>query len=51
MVERNYSGLIPASETPIDGVYLSTMAQIYPEDRGINYAIREGRRVGTMAVK
>jgi hypothetical protein len=22
------------------------MAQIYPEDRGTNYAIREGRRIG-----
>jgi hypothetical protein len=22
------------------------MAQVYPEDRGTNYAIREGRRVG-----
>ena len=22
------------------------MAQVYPEDRGTNYAIRDGRRVG-----
>jgi hypothetical protein len=22
------------------------MAQIYPEDRGTNYAVREGRRTG-----
>jgi len=28
------------------GLFLSTMAQVYPEDRGTDYAIREGRRVG-----
>jgi hypothetical protein len=38
--------MIPAEQTPIDGLYLTTMAQVYPEDRGTNYAIREGRRVG-----
>jgi hypothetical protein len=26
------------------------MAQIYPEDRGTNYAIREGRRIGRKIV-
>ena len=24
------------------------MAQVYPEDRGTNYAIREGRRIAAM---
>jgi len=46
VVERRYRDLIPASETPLSGLHLATMAQIYPEDRGTNYAIREGRRVG-----
>ena len=46
IVVRHYSRLIPEVETPIAGLYLSTMAQVYPEDRGTNYAIREGRRVG-----
>lgn len=45
VVERHYSSLIPAEQTPIPGLYLSTMAQIYPEDRGTNYAVREGRRI------
>jgi protoporphyrinogen oxidase len=45
VVERNYSKLIPEARTPMPGVYLATMAQIYPEDRGTNYAIREGARV------
>jgi protoporphyrinogen oxidase len=46
IVSKHYSQLIPAMETPIAGLYLATMAQIYPEDRGTNYAIRDGRRVG-----
>ncbi|HEX6965430.1 MAG TPA: NAD(P)/FAD-dependent oxidoreductase [Gemmatimonadaceae bacterium] len=45
VVVRRYSQYIPAAHTPIDGLYLATMAQVYPEDRGTNYAIREGRRV------
>jgi protoporphyrinogen oxidase len=45
LVEVGYSKLIPPHETPIDGVYLATMAQVYPEDRGTNYAIRDGRKV------
>ena len=46
IVALHYSNLVPPSETPIEGLYLSTMAQVYPEDRGTNYAIRDGRRVG-----
>jgi protoporphyrinogen oxidase len=45
IAEPNYSALIPAEQTPLDNVLIATMAQIYPEDRGTNYAIREGRRV------
>jgi protoporphyrinogen oxidase len=44
IVVRRYGSLIPATETPLEGLYLSSMAQVYPEDRGTNYAIREGRR-------
>ncbi|HEX5386594.1 MAG TPA: NAD(P)/FAD-dependent oxidoreductase [Gemmatimonadales bacterium] len=43
LVVRHYGALIPETETPLGGVYLATMAQVYPEDRGTNYAIREGR--------
>jgi protoporphyrinogen oxidase len=44
VVVPRYSELIPSVETPLRGLYLSTMAQVYPEDRGTNYAIRDGRR-------
>ncbi len=46
IVEKRYSALIPPFETPVAGLTLCTMAQVYPEDRGTNYAIREGRIVG-----
>jgi protoporphyrinogen oxidase len=45
VTERNYSSYVPGSETPFDNASISTMAQIYPEDRGTNYAIREGRSI------
>lgn len=48
IVVRHYSRLIPSREAPLAGLYISTMAQIYPEDRGTNYAIREGRQIGRM---
>ena len=39
---RNYSSILPPGETPFENATLATMAQVYPEDRGTNYAIREG---------
>jgi protoporphyrinogen oxidase len=48
IVVKRYSELIPAVRTPLEGLYLATMAQVYPEDRGTNYAIREGRAVGRL---
>jgi protoporphyrinogen oxidase len=51
IVERHYSDMIPAQTDLADGLYLSSMAQIYPEDRGTNYAIREGRQVGRQIAK
>lgn len=45
VVEKFYSRLIPEVRGPEQGFYLCSMAQIYPEDRGTNYAIREGRKV------
>ncbi len=44
LVEKHYSDLIPTFETPVNHVFLSTMAQVYPEDRGTNYAVREGKK-------
>jgi protoporphyrinogen oxidase len=48
VVEKFYSSKIPEMRTPINGVFLSTMAQIYPEDRGTNYAVQNGRKIAKL---
>ena len=45
IVERGYHRLIPEPRTPLSNLFVATMAQIYPEDRGTNYAIRQGREI------
>lgn len=42
IVDLNYEAKIPSYETPHNGVFLSNFSQIYPEDRGTNFAVREG---------
>jgi protoporphyrinogen oxidase len=37
---KNYSTLMPSMVTPYKNLFLNSMAQIYPEDRGTNYAVR-----------
>lgn len=36
---------IPALKTPLDGLYFASMSQVYPWDRGTNYAVELGERV------
>ena len=45
IVERNYRKLVPGEDGPLKGLHVCSMAQIYPEDRGTNYAVRAGRRL------
>jgi len=51
VVEKNYSRIIPSEEGPLSGFHLCSMAQIYPEDRGTNYAIRQGRSIARRLAK
>ncbi|MDR1530586.1 MAG: NAD(P)/FAD-dependent oxidoreductase [Clostridiales bacterium] len=44
VIYKRYSELRLPFETPIDGLYLASMPQIYPEDRGQNYALALGKR-------
>ncbi|NDJ62472.1 MAG: oxidoreductase, partial [Chloroflexi bacterium] len=44
----NHSQRIPALATPLPGVYWASMSQVYPWDRGTNYAVELGRRVADM---
>ena len=45
IIPLNYSQLIPSHQTPIANVYLANMQQIYPWDRGTNYAIELGEKI------
>lgn len=39
----DYESKIPPFETPVENVYLATMAQVYPQDRGTNQAVEQGK--------
>lgn len=45
IAEKHYSTFVPGRTTPLPNVYVTTMAQVYPEDRGTNYAVREGKQL------
>ncbi len=51
VVTRGYREQIPSMRTPIDNLYLCTMAQIYPDDRGQNYAVQYGDRVAKLMLE
>ena len=44
----NHSKNIPAIETPIPGLYFASMSQVYPWDRGTNFAVEIGRRAAKL---
>lgn len=48
VVTRDYVERIPEKETPIPGVFLSNFTQIFPEDRGTNFAVRDGKIVAEL---
>lgn len=48
VITPNYTRDMPALQTRLSGLYLASMAQVFPEDRGTNYAVREGRRAGRL---
>jgi protoporphyrinogen oxidase len=51
VVRTEYSAHRPEHRTPVEGLYLETMTQIYPEDRGQNYSIKMGDEVARMAAE
>lgn len=40
----NHSKNIPAIQTPLPGLFFASMSQVYPWDRGTNFAVEIGRR-------
>ncbi len=43
-----YLEMIPAIRTPLAGLYFASMSQVYPWDRGTNYAVELGRNVAKL---
>jgi len=46
----NHSHNIPAIQTPIPGLYFASMSQVYPWDRGSNFAVEIGRRAARIMI-
>jgi protoporphyrinogen oxidase len=44
----HHSRNIPAIQTPISGLYFASMSQVYPWDRGTNFAVEIGRRAARL---
>jgi len=44
----NHSCNIPSIQTPIPGLYFASMSQVYPWDRGTNFAVEIGRRAARL---
>ena len=42
----NHSQHIPPLQSPMNGLFVANMSQVYPWDRGTNFAVELGRRVG-----
>ena len=44
----NHSQNIPTIETPLKGVYFASMSQVYPYDRGTNYAVEIAHQASSL---
>jgi protoporphyrinogen oxidase len=47
----NHSQNIPDIRTPLAGLYFASMSQVYPWDRGTNFAVEIGRRAAKMMLE
>jgi len=50
IVTTEYRAHIPPFETPLRGLYVANMFQVYPHDRGQNYSIELAQRLATTLV-
>jgi protoporphyrinogen oxidase len=46
----NHSERIPSLQTPMPGLFFASMSQVYPWDRGTNYAVEIGRRAASLLI-
>lgn len=45
IIPTNYSKIMPTFDTPLPNVYLANIQQVYPWDRGTNYAVELGQKI------
>lgn len=45
IIPTNYSKMIPPMDTPLKNIYLANIEQVYPWDRGTNYAVELGEKI------
>lgn len=45
---KNHSKNIPSIHTPIKGLFFASMSQVYPWDRGTNFAVEIGRKAAAL---
>lgn len=47
----NHSQNIPSLRTPVPGLYFASMSQVYPWDRGTNFAVEIGQKVARLVLE
>ena len=50
VIGLNYSKIKPEFQTPVKNLWYCSMASIYPEDRGMNYAVIYGQKVAKLII-
>lgn len=51
VIPVNYSKIIPPFATPLPNVFLGNIEQVYPWDRGTNYAVELGEKIADYVIK
>jgi len=51
VVPTGFSAHVPPLATPLPGLYLASMSQVYPWDRGTNFAVEIGRRAAATVLR
>ena len=51
IIPINYSKIIPDFKTPFSHIYLANIEQVYPWDRGTNYAVELGQKIAKIILE
>jgi protoporphyrinogen oxidase len=51
IVNTNYSNNLPSIKTSTEGFYWTSLHHVYPYDRGVNYAIKLGKKTADEIIK